>query len=118
MPIYEYWCHYCQRKVTLYLRSSSQASSVCPQCGNDTLQRLISTFAVHKTDKDICDDILSDSQLTRGMLNNDPRALAEWNKRISRDEKTAPEYEDMVGRLEVGEMPNHSMGGGETSEEP
>ena len=119
MPIYEYWCYHCQHKVTLYLRSSSQASSVCPQCSNDTLQRLISTFSVHKTDKDICDDILTDSQLTRGMLNNDPRALAEWNKRMSQGEKVSPEYVEMVERMERGEMPTElgGMGIGESSEE-
>jgi hypothetical protein len=58
-----------------------------------------------KTDKDIYEDILSDSKLTRGLMENDPRALAEWNKRISRgmDEKVSPEYEEMLGRLEAGE---------------
>jgi len=34
----------------------------------------------------------------------DPRALAEWNKRISRDEGVAPEYEEMIDKLESGEM--------------
>lgn len=60
---------------------------------------------MRKADKAIYEDILSDSQLVKGMLRNDPKALAEWNKRMSRGEKPALEYEDMVGRMEKGEMP-------------
>lgn len=106
MPLYEYWCPGCQRKVMLYVKIASQASPCCPECGTDTLQRLFSTFSVRKTDSAIYDDILSDSHLTRGMMNNDPRALVEWNSRMSRGEKVAPEYEDMIGKMEKGEMPS------------
>ena len=112
MPLYEYWCRHCQRKVTLYLPTFSQSSPPCPRCSNDTLQRLFSTFSVRKADKDIYDDILSDSQLTKGMLNNDPKALAEWNKRMSRGEEVAPEYEELIDRMEDGEMPTELAGTG------
>src|SRR4030042_1774945 len=120
MPLYEYWCRKCQRKVMLYSPTFSQASPSCPRCGNDTLRRLFSTFSVRsKTHKDVYEDILSDSQLTRGMLADDPRALAEWNKRMSQGEEVAPEYEEMIGKMESGEMPAESAGTGtsEPSEE-
>ena len=65
---------------------------------------------MHKTDKDIYDDILSDSQLTKAMLNNDPKALVEWNKRMSRGEEVAPEYEEMIDKMEHGEMPTGLTG--------
>lgn len=110
MPLYEYWCHNCRRKVILYLPVSSQATPACPECQGETLQRLFSTFAMRKTDKDIYEDILGDSQLTKAMLRNDPKALAEWNRRMSRGEKVAPEYEDMVERMKRGEMPAETMG--------
>ncbi len=118
MPIYEYWCNHCQRKVMLYLPTFSQASPPCPKCSNNALQRLFSTFSMHKTDKNIYDDILSDSQLTKGMLSNDPRALAEWNKRMSQGEKVAPEYEEALDRMERGEMPANPASGdsGESAE--
>ena len=99
----------------LYLPTFSQSSPSCPQCGQDTLQRLFSTFSVHKTDRDIYDDILSDSQLTKGMMSNDPKALVEWNKRMSRGEKAPTEYEEMITRMEKGEMPTKSTGGSTSS---
>ena len=110
MPLYEYRCQHCQRKVVIYLPTFSQSSPACPQCGGNALQRLFSTFSVRKPDKDIYEDILSDSQLTRGMLSNDPRALAEWNKRMSRGEKVAPEYEEIIDKMEQGEMPTEPAG--------
>lgn len=113
MPLYEYWCHNCQQKVMLYLPSFSQSAPPCPKCGGETLQRLFSTFSMRKTDRDIYEDILNDSSLTKGMLNNDPRSLAEWNKRMSRGEKVASEYEDMVGRMESGEIPPNPPTGGD-----
>jgi len=60
---------------------------------------------MHKTYKDVYEDILSDRDLTRGMLRSDPRALAEWNRRMSGGEKVAPEYEEITERMERGEQP-------------
>ena len=113
MPIYEYWCGHCQRKVGLYLRDREQPP-VCPRCGLSSLKRLFSTFSVSKTDRDIYEGILSDSQLVDGMLADNPRSLAEWNRRMSRGEKPAPEYEDMVQGMERGQWPD--LPSGETEE--
>ena len=113
MPLYEYWCSQCKRKVMLYSPTFSQTSPSCPQCGNDSLRRLFSTFSVRsKTYKDVYEDILSDAQLTRGMLADDPKALAEWNRRMSQGEEVAPEYEETIERMEKGEMPAEIAGTG------
>jgi hypothetical protein len=66
---------------------------------------MLSAFSMHKTYKDVYEDILSDRELTGGMLGNDPRALAEWNRRMSGGEKVAPEYEEIMERMERGELP-------------
>jgi len=109
MPVYEYNCHSCKRKVSVYVRRFEDASSaICPKCGNKEMQRLFSTFSVKKTYMDIYEDILSDRQLERGLMRNDPRALSDWNRRMSRgmeDNTIAPEYEEMVERMDKGEFP-------------
>ena len=105
MPIYEYWCSSCQRKVSLYQREFSPASPTCPYCGNSKLKRIFSTFSMHKTYKDVYDNILSDRELTQGMMSGNPRALAEWNRRMSGGEKPPPEYEELTQRMEEGEWP-------------
>jgi putative FmdB family regulatory protein len=109
MPLYEYWCDHCRRKVTIYSHTFPDGTPPCPTCGNESLRRLLSTFAVRsKTYKDVYEDILSDSKLTRGMMADDPKALAEWNRRMGQGEEVAPEYEEMVGRMEKGEMPSQT----------
>lgn len=104
MPVYEYLCSKCKRRISIYVGGFAQSSPVCPACGSIALNRVFSTFSFIKSDADIYDDILSDNQLVKGLERNDPRALAEWNQRISRGEKPAPEYEEMVGKLEKGEL--------------
>jgi len=66
---------------------------------------MFSTFSVQKTYRDVYEDILSDHELTQGMMRDDPRALAEWNKRMSGGEKSSPEYEEITERMERGEWP-------------
>ncbi len=112
MPIYEYRCQSCRRRVSIYLRDFS-ASPKCPSCGGEELVRLFSPFAVRKgaSHMEIYEDILSDRRLTDGLMRNDPRALAEWNKRMSRgmDEEVSPEHEEMLERMEHGEMPQEEV---------
>jgi len=121
MPIYEYRCQSCQRRVSIYLRDSS-SSPKCPSCGGEELVRLFSSFAVRGGGyKEIYEDILSDRRLAEGMMRNDPRALAEWNKRMSQgmDEDISPEYKEMLERMEQGEMPKELSKGTEMAgEEP
>ena len=109
MPIYEYNCQNCKCKVSIYFKSYDAASSAaCPKCGSQDLQRLFSTFKVKKTYMDIYEDILSDRQLEKGLLSNSPKALADWNRRMSmgmEDNYVAPEYEEMVERMDRGELP-------------
>lgn len=119
MPLYEYRCGGCRRRVTILVRESSESKDTCPHCGSSELKRIFSSFCVRRTDADVYDDILSDSQLVRGLMNDDPRALAEWNKKMDpgTDLGAAPEYEEMLGRMEAGELPEPEPKVGEKKSE-
>jgi len=39
------------------------------------------------------------------MMRDDPRAIAEWNKRMSGGEKSPSEYEEITEKMERGEWP-------------
>ena len=109
MPIYEYWCDSCRRIVSSYRRSFSVSPPPCPRCGNSELKRIFSTFSVQKTYRDVYEDILSDRELTQSMMRDDPRAIAEWNRRMTGGEKVPPEYEEITKRMEGGEWPVKQM---------
>lgn len=50
MPIYEYICHSCKRKVGIFMRMSAiQPDPACPECGGTGLTRIFSSFAVLKS---------------------------------------------------------------------
>ena len=110
MPIYEYRCGNCKRKVSIFSRGfDPDPSAKCPQCGSTDLSRLFSTFRMGKGEtyyrKDFYEEILGDRQLVRGLESNDPRALAQWNKKMMQatGDEVAPEYEGFQERLEAGE---------------
>jgi putative FmdB family regulatory protein len=117
MPIYEYTCHDCKRRVSLLWRSFTDAESreaVCPRCGGTKLTRLISRVAVLRSEGGRIDD-LSDSTLSdrsadsalSGLDENDPKSLARFMRKMADEtgEDLGPEFEEVVGRLEAGEDP-------------
>jgi len=105
MPVYEYRCKNCRRKVSVLVMGFSGAGDVtCNFCGGKDLTRLFSTFATVRTDQDVYGDILDDPVLVNRMMNNDPTAMVEWSRRMGGTEgEKLPEYQEMVERLERGE---------------
>ncbi|MDZ4247092.1 MAG: hypothetical protein U1D67_08235, partial [Dehalococcoidia bacterium] len=103
-------CSNCHRRFSVLVRSQgSNETQSCPYCKSNKSSKAFSTFSVRsKSDRDVYEGILDDQQLVRGMLSEDPRSLAEWNNRMSQgmDEEVAPEHQEMVERMEKGEMPS------------
>jgi putative FmdB family regulatory protein len=108
MPIYEFRCQSCRRRVDIFVQGFSPPENPsCTKCGSKELSRIYSAFAVRrsKQDRSVYDDILSDGKLTRGLMRNDPRALAEWTRRMSRaaDEDITPQSQEIMDKLDKGE---------------
>lgn len=112
MPIYEYKCHDCQRRVSLLWRSISDAQSrdaICPRCGGHNLTRLISRVAVLRSEESRMDDLADPSALRgAGLDEDDPKSLARFMRKMANEtgEDLGPEFEEVVGRLEAGEDPD------------
>ncbi len=109
MPIYEYYCADCGRRVSLLWRSFADSESreaVCPRCGGKRLQRMISKVAVLHSEESRLDNLADPSSL-EGLDENDPKSLARWMRKMSAEtgEDMGPEFDEVVGRLEAGEDP-------------
>jgi putative FmdB family regulatory protein len=131
MPIYEYRCTNCHRKVSLFWRSISsvdESKARCTYCGSDKLSRLASRVRVIRgggsteagagagagTDDggDMDDRMMSE---LGGLDENDPRSLGRFMRKMASEsgEELGPEFDEIVGRLEKGEDPEkieQSMG--------
>ena len=113
MPLYEYRCHSCRRRVTvLVMTSSPEAAPVCEHCGSHNLSRLISRFAVHRSAGSSL-DWTPDEESFGDVDTEDPRAMAGWLRRMQKEmgEESTPEFEEMVDELESGRMPEEDEEG-------
>ena len=109
MPIYEYYCNDCKRRVSLLWQSFADADSrapVCPRCHGTNLRRLISKVAVLRSEESRLDN-LSDPSALGGLDEDDPKSLARLMRKMANEtgEDLGPEFNEVVGRLEAGEDP-------------
>lgn len=105
MPIYEYRCRKCRRKVTvLTLRVSEKPDARCDHCGSRRLDRLVSRFAMPKSEEARL-DALADPARLGDLDENDPASMARFMKRMGRemgDEFGGDDFEEMIDEMESG----------------
>jgi putative FmdB family regulatory protein len=110
MPIYEYACHGCRKKVSVFQRSVSTVTAArCPECGSEKLDRLISKFSFHRSMPDFDDGPDFDDDAMFGDVDeNDPRSVARWARRMGEQmgDDLPPDFEEQIARMEAGEMPD------------
>ena len=85
MPIYEYDCHDCRRRVSLLVRSlSSPEPPACPRCGSTALSRLMSRFTTVKSEEARLESLAEGGGL--GDLDeNDPGSVARFMKKMGKE---------------------------------
>ena len=115
MPIYEYECGGCNRRVSLLIRSLASAEAPrCPRCGSDELSRLMSRFATPKSEEARLEAAADPSQF--GDLDeNDPQSVARFVKRMG--DATGEDLGDDLGEAmeeasdEAGGIEDGGFGG-------
>jgi putative FmdB family regulatory protein len=105
MPIYEYECDKCHRRSSvLTLRVSEKAKPVCDKCGSTAMRRLMSRFAMPRSEESRL-DALSDPSTFGDLDESDPKSLARAMRRMGRemgDEFGGAEFDEAVNELESG----------------
>ncbi len=114
MPIYEYECAKCHRSTSvLTMRVSEKADAVCRHCGSDKLSRLMSRFAMPKSEEARM-EALSDPSAFGDLDENDPKSVAKVMRKLGKemgDEMAGPEMDQAIEEMERGDLD----GGGEDS---
>ncbi len=107
MPIYEYRCGNCKRRVSIFVRSFSAVEQAhCPNCDSTNLTRLVSKVAALKSEESRLES-LGDPSNFGDVDENDPRSIARMMRKMGNEmgEEMGPEFTEMVDRLEAGENP-------------
>ncbi len=85
MPIYEYECQSCHRRVSVLVRSlAGHAAPRCTRCGNADMSRLMSRFATVKSE-DARLESLADPSQYGDLDENDPQSVARFMKRMGQE---------------------------------
>jgi putative FmdB family regulatory protein len=124
MPIYEYRCADCRRRISLFFQTFSAAESAtpaCSNCGSVRLSRLVSRVFQLKSEDAQLDD-LADPSAFGDLDENDPKSVARWARKLGQQmgEDLGDDWGEMVDRMEAGEDLEEAAGGpgmGETADE-
>ena len=113
MPIYEYRCETCRRRVERFFKNLADAASpTCTHCGGSSLTRLMSRVTVIKS---WGSSLASPENLMDDIDENDPVAMQSWMRRIKEElGDESPELNEM-DMLDAGVSPSdfHDHGEGE-----
>lgn len=116
MPIYEFRCSGCQRRVNLFVKSiAGSLSPECPHCGSKELARLISSFAHHRSARSWLEATGPPQAMGGPDYYKDPRNIGRWTehrlKQLGMDmrsdeyDNTFSEVREMIDAAREGEMP-------------
>jgi putative FmdB family regulatory protein len=105
MPIYEYRCRKCGKRFSvLTLRVGERVTPKCERCGHHGVDRLMSRFAMPKSE-DARLEALSDPSKLSGLDENDPKSMARWMRKMGRemgDDLGGEDVDQMIDEMERG----------------
>jgi putative FmdB family regulatory protein len=105
MPIYEYECQRCHRRTSvLTTRVSERVRAVCRHCGGKKMTRLMSRFAMPKSEEQRLDSLADPSSLG-DFDENDPKSLARMMKKMGQemgDDFSGEDFDQAMEEMESG----------------
>jgi putative FmdB family regulatory protein len=84
MPIYEYHCRNCKRKMSFLVLSPSSFQPACKYCKSEDLEQLFSRFASPKSEESRLESLADPSSLS-GLDESNPSSVARWMKKMGKE---------------------------------
>ena len=105
MPIYEYECDKCHRRSSvLTTRVSEKVDPVCRHCGSPKLSRLMSRFAMPKSEEARLEALGNPSQFS-DLDENDPKSVGRMMRKMGKEmgeDIDGAEMEEAIEEMERG----------------
>ncbi len=84
MPIYEYFCQSCKRRMSFLVLTPATFEPKCKHCGGANLEQLFSRFSSPKSEEQRMESLADPSSLG-GLDENDPASVARWVKKMGKE---------------------------------
>jgi putative FmdB family regulatory protein len=84
MPIYEYSCLKCKRKMSFLVLTPASFRPVCKHCGAPELEQLFSRFSSPKSEEQRLESLADPTSLSV-LDENDPASVARWMKKMGKE---------------------------------
>jgi putative FmdB family regulatory protein len=84
MPIYEYYCGECRKRMSYLVMTPSSFKPACKFCGSESVEQLYSRFASPKSEESRLESLADPSSLS-GLDENDPKSVARWMKKMGKE---------------------------------
>src|ERR1700687_4988710 len=106
MPIYEYRCRKCGKRFSvLTLRVSEKPAPQCDRCGGHAADRLLSRFAMPKSEEARMES-LADPSALGDIDESDPKSVARWMRKMGKEmgeDVAGEDFDGMIDEIESGE---------------
>ena len=84
MPIYEYYCSKCRKRMSYLVMTPSSFKPSCKFCNSEEVERLYSRFASPKSEESRLESLADPSNLS-GLDESDPSSIARWMKKMGKE---------------------------------
>ncbi len=107
MPIYEFFCPSCRKKSSFLVRSGASFEPKCSICGSANVNRIISSFAYHKSLSTIYEESGDPGTGQNPNYYNDPRNIGRWAEKKFKDMgmEMPGEIKQKIQAAREGELP-------------
>ena len=108
MPIYEFICQDCHRRISFLIRDmSAPFVPKCSTCGNTNLSRVISGFAYHKSLKTVWEESGEPTARPSDDYYRDPRNIGRWVEKKFQDmgQELPPQIQEEIRAAREGVLP-------------
>ena len=115
MPIYEYFCTKCRRKMAFLVMSPDSFEPSCKFCRSKKVEQVFSRFAMPKSEDQRLES-LADPANFSGLDENDPGSVARWMKKMGKE--MGEDFGEDIDQIAEEAAEEAASGGGETGTAP
>jgi len=102
MPIYEYICNNCHKRLNFLVLKRDNFSPQCNKCGSTDLRRIMSRFGTPQSEDERMEK-LADPSKWSGLDENDPKSMVNFMKKMGREmgDELGEDYDQIIEEAEA-----------------